>query len=70
MPDEIRSSGKLVYSKEELEAEQAGERSVEISTRRPTLTRTAAGLITGGPIGALLGFAWRKKDRQRIRLPK
>lgn len=61
---------RLVVSKDELDADRRGERIVEISTSRPTLTRTAGGLLVGGPIGALLGFAWRKRDRQKIRLPK
>lgn len=65
-----RDDDRLIVSKEELEADRGGDRQVEFSTRRPTLTRTAGGLLLGGPIGALLGFAWRKKDRQRIRLPK
>ena len=30
---------------------------------RPTVPRVALGAVLGGPIGALIGFAWRKKDR-------
>jgi hypothetical protein len=39
-------------------------------SRRPTLTRTVGGLAVGGPIGALLGFAWRKRERQPIEIRK
>jgi hypothetical protein len=38
----------------------------QIETRRPTVTRVAAGGLLGGPIGALIGFAWRKKSKQNI----
>lgn len=39
-----------------------------VEGRRPTATRTAAGAIVGGPIGALIGFAWRKKTRNKVRV--
>lgn len=40
---------------------------IEIETSRPTVPRVLAGLVVGGPIGALVGFAWRKRKRQRVR---
>lgn len=59
------TDSKLVYTRDELE----GRKSIEVTTRRPTVTRVASAAILGGPIGALIGLAWRKKDRQRIQLP-
>lgn len=41
--------------------------TVEVSTSRPTVPRVAGGMLLGGLPGALLGFAWRKKQRVRIR---
>jgi hypothetical protein len=40
---------------------------LEIEGRRPTVTRVGTGLLLGGIPGALLGFAFRKKTKQRIR---
>lgn len=40
-----------------------------VTGRRPTVTRTGLGLLLGGLPGGLLGFAWRKKSRDRIELP-
>jgi hypothetical protein len=37
-----------------------------IEGRRPTLTRTVAGGIIAGPIGAIAGFAWRKKSKHNV----
>jgi hypothetical protein len=42
----------------------------EITTHRPTATRTTLGLIIAGIPGALIGFAARKKERQRIEIHK
>jgi hypothetical protein len=36
----------------------------EPTTSRPTVTRVVAGGLLAGPIGALAGFAWRKKTRR------
>lgn len=40
-----------------------------VTGSRPTAVRTALGFIFFGPIGALVGFAWRKKTRERIDIP-
>ena len=37
-----------------------------IEGRRPTVTRTATGAILGALPGALVGFAWRKKTRNKM----
>ncbi len=37
--------------------------TVAETSSRPTVTRVAAGGLLGGPIGALMGFAWRKKRK-------
>ena len=46
-------------------AAMGGPRSprTEVTTSRPTVTRVIGGGLLGGPIGALAGFAWRKKKR-------
>lgn len=49
-------------------ARETEETVVELEQRRPTVTRVAGGMLLGGIPGALLGFAWRKKERQRIRI--
>ncbi len=38
----------------------------QIETRRPTVTRTVAGGLLAGPLGALAGFAWRKRTRENV----
>lgn len=43
-----------------------GEVTHEIHTTRPTATRTLAGGLMLGPIGAIAGFAWRKKHKVRV----
>jgi hypothetical protein len=47
---------------------RAGTQTIEYETRRPTATRTAAGFLLGGPVGALIGFAARKKERKTARI--
>lgn len=39
---------------------------IEYETRRPTVTRTAGMTVLFGPIGGLIGLAWRKKKKNRI----
>lgn len=41
-----------------------------VETRRPTVTRVAAGGILGGPLGALIGLAWRKKRHDALYLKR
>jgi hypothetical protein len=49
-------------------------RSVEYEVitegRRPTVTRTATGALLAGPVGAIVGLAWRKKTRQTTRVKR
>jgi len=45
--------------------EPSPEQTIEIEGRRPTVTRVGTGLLLGGPIGGLLGFAFRKKTKQK-----
>jgi hypothetical protein len=45
-----------------------GRTTMTVTTHRPTATRTALGLLVGGIPGGLIGFAARKKERQRIEI--
>ena len=49
-----------------LAAPQPTEYEVVTEGRRPTVTRTATGAVVAGPIGAIVGLAWRKKTRQTV----
>src|SRR5262245_29674233 len=47
---------------------QGGVPVATVEGSRPTLTRTGLGLLLGGPVGGLLGFAWRKKTKNVVRV--
>lgn len=38
----------------------------EVVGRRSTVTRVIAGGLIGGPVGAIAGYAWKKKEKADV----
>ena len=73
--DSLRTKADVIeaiasHQEQRIAASAAASAGYEVSyeSRRPTVTRTATGALVAGPIGAIIGLAWRKKTRQAIRI--